>query len=377
MTTHVFVVDVNTFKYHLEYMFAGTGAGEKQSPFLTNSTVSYNWKTEQMLVGMVADISRIRIGDKVIFYLQAKGTNQGTFFGVFKVSSLPFFDENDTNNYLEHLTGKGLSFRILIEPDEVYAKGITEHEFLDSLQDKNHPYDMCWSLIYRKLKGNRGCTMITDYEFDDFLQKVRAKNNNTSFTSNHFSFDSINNEIYATTATQLYTGRRNNLDILPRLLNKSHNSNAFESHLQAYLTQNFDNAILSPLLIPYPGQSCWIGNEVSCGVGMQRIDVMIKQETDIEVVIRLIELKYTAPYLEIATKQLPWYLEWLSYYVIPKYEGKSIRVIPTIIANGALTTQLQAQYQSCSYDIQNVNVEPIQYIGFNTTTNNINFTRYL
>ena len=100
MTTHVFVVDVNTFKYHLEYMFAGTGAGQKQSPFLTNSAVSYNWKKEQMLVGMVADISRIRIGDKVIFYLQAKGTNQGTFFGVFRVTSLPFFDENDANNYL-------------------------------------------------------------------------------------------------------------------------------------------------------------------------------------------------------------------------------------------------------------------------------------
>ena len=25
-TTHVFIVDTNTFKYHLEYLFAGTGA---------------------------------------------------------------------------------------------------------------------------------------------------------------------------------------------------------------------------------------------------------------------------------------------------------------------------------------------------------------
>lgn len=383
MTTHVFVVDIKTFKYHLEYMFAGTGAKKRQSPFLTNSAVSYHWKAEQMLVGMVADISRIRIGDKVIFYLQAKGTNQGTFFGVFKVASLPFFDENDGNNYLVNQTDKGLSFRILIEPDEVYAKGLTEHEFLDSLQGKNHPSDMCWSLIYRKLKANRGCTMIADYEFNDFLQQVRAKNNNNYLVSNHFTFDSTNNEICIAPSTQPYLGRRNSLDILPRLLNKAHNfnnvpnSNAFEAHLQAYLTQNFDNAILSPLLVPYPGQSCWIGNEVACGVGMQRIDVMVKQETDTEVVIRLIELKCTAPYLEIATKQLPWYLEWLSYYVIPKYAGKSIRVIPTIIANGVLTTQLQAQYQNCGYAIQNVNVEPIQYIGFNITTNNINFTRYL
>ena len=30
MTTHVFIVDDNTFKYHLEYMFAGTGASAKK-----------------------------------------------------------------------------------------------------------------------------------------------------------------------------------------------------------------------------------------------------------------------------------------------------------------------------------------------------------
>jgi len=27
-TTHVFIVDTYTFKYHLEYQFAGTGAKE-------------------------------------------------------------------------------------------------------------------------------------------------------------------------------------------------------------------------------------------------------------------------------------------------------------------------------------------------------------
>lgn len=33
MNTHVFIVNEQTFKYHLEYMFAGTGAGDKKSPF--------------------------------------------------------------------------------------------------------------------------------------------------------------------------------------------------------------------------------------------------------------------------------------------------------------------------------------------------------
>ena len=379
MTTHVFVVNEQTFKYHLEYKFAGTGAGTKQAPFILNPTTAFSWATERMLVGMVADISRIRIGDKVLFYLQAKSGNQGSFFGIFRVASLPFFDENDQNNYLVNLTGKGLSFRVLLEPDQVFGKGVTEHEYLDSLQGKTHPCDLCWSLIYRKLKGNRGCTMITDCEYNDFLQKVQAKNKGIALTGNEFSFDTVKNEIITTATQHPYQGRRNSLNILPRLLYKASIYNAFETHLQAYLTQNIDNAVLSQLLIPYPNQTLWIGNEVSCGVGMQRIDLMIKQESETEVVFRLIELKHIPPYSDIATKQLPWYLEWLSNYMIPNYAGKKIRVIPTIIANGVLPPQVLNVYQTFHYIISNVNVEPLQYIGFNTNqnANTINFTRYL
>jgi hypothetical protein len=32
-TTHVFIVDTNTFKYHLEYLFAGTGAKDSYIDF--------------------------------------------------------------------------------------------------------------------------------------------------------------------------------------------------------------------------------------------------------------------------------------------------------------------------------------------------------
>ena len=35
--------------------------------------------------------------------------------------------------------------------------------------------------IYRKLKGQRGCTPITDFEFNRFLQLLQLKNNNNSF----------------------------------------------------------------------------------------------------------------------------------------------------------------------------------------------------
>jgi len=47
-TTHVFIVDTNTFKYHLEYLFAGTGAKDTKVDFNNNPntslyhTISYN-----------------------------------------------------------------------------------------------------------------------------------------------------------------------------------------------------------------------------------------------------------------------------------------------------------------------------------------------
>lgn len=375
--THVFVVDQTTFKYHLEYLFAGTGAKDKTSPFLANGNINYNSTTERMLVGMIADISRIRLGDKVVFYLQANGSSSGSFFGVFRVASNPFFDENDSNNYLLNFTNKGLSFRVLIEADEVYAKGITEHEYLDSLQGKSHPYDLCWSLIYRKLKGNRGCTMIMDYEFDDLLNKLRVKNNNVCLTGNNFTFNATTYEIVTCNMNNPYLGRQNQLDILPRLIYKSSRNNAFETHLQAYITKNFDSGNLANLLLSVRNQECWIGNEVSCGVGMQRIDVMLKQETDTDVYIRLIELKDEAPYLAIIQYQLPWYLEWLSYYVLPKYTGKNIKVIPTIIGKGPLSNALLTAYQAFTYNIPGANVSPLEYIGFDVTATAINFTRYL
>lgn len=44
-TTHVFIVDTNTFKYHLEYLFAGTGAKDNFIDFNNNPNTFFNcWK---------------------------------------------------------------------------------------------------------------------------------------------------------------------------------------------------------------------------------------------------------------------------------------------------------------------------------------------
>ena len=73
--------------------------------FLYNASVSFNANSERNLVGMIADISRIQIGDNIIFYLQATTSGkQGQFFGVFTAKSKAFFDENDSDNYLKART---------------------------------------------------------------------------------------------------------------------------------------------------------------------------------------------------------------------------------------------------------------------------------
>lgn len=57
-TTHVFIVDTNTFKYHLEYLFAGTGAKNNSIDFNNKPNTSLNHTTENNLVGMIADFSK-------------------------------------------------------------------------------------------------------------------------------------------------------------------------------------------------------------------------------------------------------------------------------------------------------------------------------
>jgi len=179
MTTHVFIVDVNTFRYHLEYLFAGTGAKDCYIDFNGQETSSLKYAAENNLVGMMADSLRVRKGDFVLFYLQQnykEGVYEGKFFGIFKIKEdLSFLDNNDTGQYLKDRLIKSLVFRTLIEPYEVYPMGVSEWEALDEIKQIQSPNQMLWSLIYRKLKGNRGNTMITIYESERLFKLIREK----------------------------------------------------------------------------------------------------------------------------------------------------------------------------------------------------------
>lgn len=328
-TTNVFIVDTTTFKYHLEYQFAGTGAAppqgkpERYIDFNSKPDTIYKAQTENNLVSMIADSQRVRKDDYVIFYLQQnaqQGVYEGKFYGIFKAKNgLSFLDNRDNDQYLKDELVKSLTFRTLIEPYEVCAEGVTEWETLDEIKYIQSPYQMLWSLIYRKLKGNRGNTMITVYESERLFKLLRDKNNRQTLKGMGFTLDISNQVIQTTTEYHPYSGRQEPIDIFPRLRNKYIEGKAFEAHLQTYIVQNIgrktnpslDTCLLDTLRLE------WLGNEVSCGVGMQRIDVLLDTSKDTTTrIIIPIELKASEANPDNIF-QIQRYVDWLEQYYIP------------------------------------------------------------
>jgi predicted RNA-binding protein len=337
MTTHVFIVDSTTFKLHLEYLFAGTGAKDNKVDFNNGQRTALHATTENMLIGMIADGSRIRRGDQIIFYLQqefSKKIFEGKFFGIFKAKNdWSFLDNNDRQQFLKDELEKSLTFRTLIEPYKVYAEGVTEWEALDEIKNMTSPNQMLWSLIYRKLKGNRGNTMITIYEAERLTQLIRNKNNRTELNCENkvLSFDPVAQKIICLAERpRSYTGRQESINLLPRLIAKYQDGNSFESHLQAYITKNLGKGINTSLdeAILNSAQIEWLGNEVSCGVGMQRIDVMPSVVQNEQRILIPIELKAVEAD-ERNIIQIQRYVDWIEQYYIPNRQSD---IQPVLVA---------------------------------------------
>ena len=89
MNYHVFIVNDVTFNYHLKYMFAGTGAKDRNPSFLVRCDAGCHPATEDNLVGMIADISRIRVGDKILFICSQRLNIRGCFMVCFKLPQKP------------------------------------------------------------------------------------------------------------------------------------------------------------------------------------------------------------------------------------------------------------------------------------------------
>jgi len=391
MTTHVFIVDKTTLKLHLEYLFAGTGAKKRDGKSHEGYLIDFNNsadtifapQTENMFVGMIADGGRVRIGDQIIFYLQQSLSEkifEGKFFGIFKATSdWSFLDNYDGQQYLNTELNKSLTFRTLIEPYKIYSEGVTEWEALDEIKNMTSPNQMLWSLIYRKLKGNRGNTMITIYEAERLTQLIRNKNNRAELNCRDkaLSFDAGEQKIVCLDERQrTYAGRQEVINLLPRLVAKYQAGNSFESHLQAYITKNLGKGTNTGLdeSILNGAQIEWLGNEVSCGVGMQRIDVMPsvvqkEQRTLIPIELKAVEAD------ERNVIQIKRYVDWIEQYYIPNRQSD---IQPVLVAKEITDKQSNA-YQRLIDSFNRFNqtnsnrCARLKFIEFDLDNNDLSF----
>ena len=153
----------------------------------------------------------------------------------------------------------------------------------------------------------RGCSFVTDDEYMR-LHRLITYENKTHLSSKGYSYDGSTQTIIPLESSKIYLGNTDiSLNIKDRFLKVS---NSHEVHLQAYITQNLDKGILKKLLYPDSYVSNWIGNEVVCSVGEQRIDVLTITKTRKNCCIRIIELKDETPHKYIVEQQLKWYIMW-------------------------------------------------------------------
>jgi hypothetical protein len=134
--------------------------------------------------------------------------------------------------------------------------------------------------------------------------------------------------------------------------------------LQAYILQNLENIFLNENIE-------WIGNEVSCGVGMQRIDIMFSSVNGINRKIVPIELKSTEANVDI-TIQLQRYIDWLQQYYIP---NRPSSIEPVVISRYIVdkTSQNYINLIQTFNQFNSSNNLQIKYMEFNIIENNIIF----
>jgi len=236
---------------------------------------------------------------------------------------------------------------------------------------------MLWSLIYRKLKGNRGNTMITIYESERLFKLLRDKNSRQPLLGEHFTFDIVKQEIKQDSIIHNYTGRKEKVIILPRLIKKYRDKLAFEAHLQVYILQNIGkgtNKTLDNSLINGNGLSIeWLGNEVSCGVGMQRIDIMLSLIKENGRLLLPIELKA----VEANNKnviQIQRYVDWLEQYYIPN----RISDIQPVLISKKIEDKTSDDYEEIidsfkKFNESNKRCIPIKYVEYELKEDNLIF----
>lgn len=367
MGTHVFIVNEKTFPIHLQHLLAGTGAYSQKKK---------DWLNEH--IGLLSDIKRVRAEDFVIFYIEAKKQKKGGFYGIFKIANQSpiVFHTPRASGFRPNLPKNKLIYRTLLEPHEIYAEGVPELEALDKLPC--YATEIQWSLIYRKLKGKRGCTPLLPWEAQKLMDMIRSKNSGNPIANNRFlggfDWDKTNRKIITTSSRRSYTCPRsftfNVLNSICRLYKKEER---YETNLQLYFTENI--GIAHSLNQIVGNNIMWFGNEVRCGVGMQSMDILTIYQDGKRKEYRIIELKDEAVRPNIVN-QIEYYVNWASQDFGRHLDGAfNWNIQPVIVAPKVrLKTWPKVVTDFKNFNRKQISL-PILYFEFKITRNNIQFNQ--
>jgi len=335
MRGHVFIVNQQTLPKHLEYMFVGVSAGKKEKN-----------------IGLLADMKRVKKDDFIFFYIEGTQRIKGRFFGIFQA-----FD-----NEVYYVSGeeakepslpKPLIYRKFIKPYEVYQKGVLEWIALDKLPTCAR--EILWSLIYRKMKGKRGNTMLFPWETERLIALIREANDGKKLNGKHFSFCSDEFIIVTNSQTnELNLG--NPVALNPEEVKKS------ETYFQAYILQQLEteNNNFCPEI--FGKNITWIGNEVFAGSGMQKIDLMtIEKINETNSIFRIIELKHPTSKASInfASEQLEYYINWALEDIGGHLKGaKKFNIKPILLVFTNKFNCVPQDVVKKIADLKNISFEP-------------------
>jgi hypothetical protein len=334
---HLLIVDSNSLNYHLKFGFIGTGRTD-----------------ENFSIGLWKDIERVKIGDKIIFYVQ----NIKMFFGIFEVTSLPFFDSN-CPPYLQNIgelniqTNNGnsihLKYRALIKGTEVFQNGIREFDLIDILPENTK--DVLWSLIYRKLLGSRGCSPLFPSEYERIREKLLENNQ----ILNGDSFEIFNKEIRVIEGEHYLGNTDRNFDNLERILS----GKPSEFHLHSILLEKLPSNI-------FGNNIKWVGNEVYSGAAMQAIDLLsITQQDD----YNIIEVKK-----DVIPNSFSYQIRKYVFWLKNRLQIESSNMIQPIIIGSVSSLRQKRKRKSEFIDFNSLNIsKPLKYFEYELTHDKLVF----
>ncbi len=294
---HVFIVNEYTLPKHLEYMFVGVGAGEKDSN-----------------IGLLADIFRVKKDDYIFFYIEGRGSKKGRFFGVFKASDNEVFhftgkDATKPELYKKEDEPLKLIYRKKIKPFKVFQKGVLEWIALDKLP--TYAKEVLWTLLYRKMKGRRGNTMLFPWETEKLISLIKDANEG-EYLNNIENF-TFNKKLYIIKKNDYFLLEYNIENIGRKIVLEKKLLKSNETAFQAYILQNLnvnENKFFPEI---FGKNVVWIGNEVYAGSGMQKIDLLTIEKLDeTSFIYRIIELKHykSKDNINNAPEQMEYYINW-------------------------------------------------------------------